>query len=129
MISVNALNSVAKWFLFFGIACLPILAGAEYSIPWQNREIIIRGDYLRACAVAYADFSQRLDERKKDSSEYSSHMSRIDNYNVEVSVGSNRYYIWFHPRLSEKFPGIFGGDAEYVIDSKTFELVNKQYGK
>lgn len=124
MILVNALRNVAKTFICFTLVFVPILANAEYSIPWQNIELVIRGDYFRASVIAYADFSQYLNKQKKDSN-----MMQIDNYNIEISVGDSRYYIWFHPRLSKKFPGGFGGDASYEIDSKTFEILEKQFGK
>ncbi|MGH8604337.1 MAG: hypothetical protein ACREXR_16635 [Gammaproteobacteria bacterium] len=73
---------------------------------------------------------ERIEQEKQArTSPYGDYMSRNGNYNIELSVGNGRYYVHIYPRLSETFPGIFGGDAEYVVDAKTFTLVEKRYGK
>lgn len=111
-------------------------AVAETSpIPWPNLEYVIRGDYLRAGVIAYSDFSELLKKAQQpteapdEGGDLVNYMSRIENYNIEISLGSGRYIIWIHPRLSKEFPAIFGGDAKYVIDAASFQVLEKQYGK
>lgn len=124
---------VRKYLAGLGIFVLST-ASMAYEVPWRNLEIVIRGDYLRACTVAYRDFFEQFKgieevREHKNASKFEKHLDQIKNYNIEFSVGQEKYYIWIHPRLSAQVPGIFGGDASYVIDAKTFQIIEKQYGK
>lgn len=112
--------------------------GESYdSIDWYNKELIVKGEYLRALLVVEKDFVAHLNEKaekmKKKGIKYdvksSNYLSKIENYNIEVGTGKGKYAIWISPRLSDEFPGFFGGDAFYTIDSKTFKLLETQYGK
>jgi hypothetical protein len=124
MILVNVQHNAVRIFLFCVLSFISIAIKAEEnSIPWRNTELVIKGDYLHASVVAYSDFFQHLKNQKEIST------TSIDNYNIEISVGDSRYYILFYPRLSKEYPAGFGGDAQYIIDSKTFEIIEKQYGK
>lgn len=128
-ILANVRNHVAGLVIF-----VLSTASIAYEVPWRNLEIVIRGDHLRACTVAYRDFFEQFKGTEevrahKDASKLEKHVDQVENYNIEVSVGHDKYYIWIYPRLSAQVPGIFGGDATYVIDAKTFQIIEKQYGK
>jgi len=102
---------------------------------WQNEEIVIRGDYFHAAMVAYEDFSKRLHARQATppngagDPKFADYMSNIDNFNLKVASGGTRYVVWINPRGSREFPVIFGGDALCILDSSTFKMVEKHYGK
>jgi hypothetical protein len=101
---------------------------------WQNEEIVIRGDYFHAALVAYEDFSKRLRERSTPPNgagdpKFDNYLSNIDNFNLKVATGGTRYVVWINPRGSRDFPVIFGGNALYILDSSTFKVVEKHYGK
>jgi hypothetical protein len=99
---------------------------------WLNEEVVIRGDYFRAALVAYEDFSKKLlneqhpNGKAEDFTEY---MSKIENYNLKVADGRTRYVVWISPRASGDFPVIFGGSANYILDARTFKIIEKNYSK
>lgn len=110
---------------------------ANNNIDWYNKELIINGQYVRVLLVVEKEFISHITEKaiemKKKGIKYdvesSAYLSKIENYNIEIGVGKDKYAVWLSPRLSEEFPGFFGGDAFYVIDSKTFKILDTQYGK
>jgi hypothetical protein len=114
---------------------LLIVSGAAYSASapkdadWLNEEIVLRGDYFRAAAVAYEDFSKLLGQRGLGDNEYERYMSKIENYNFKVATGRTRYVVWISPRASADFPVIFGGGATYILDASTFTIIEKHYSK
>jgi hypothetical protein len=109
-------------------------AGPGDRAEWQNEEIVIRGDYFHAAMVAYEDF-KRLRARQSTPAngagdpKFADYMSNINNFNLKVAAGGTRYIVWINPRGSREFPVIFGGDALYILDSSTFKVVEKHYGK
>lgn len=106
------------------------LVADEHALPWRNLELVIQGDRLQACATAYQDFVQKLAaEPSIADTPLGRYLSDPANYDIEVSVGKSTFYVYIRPRQSEEFPGVFGGDAEYVIDAKTFKILEKGYGK
>ncbi len=121
------------WFCF----SVNAFAGQQNAIDWHNKELVIKGDYLHAILVAEKDFSVRIAGRASNTESHGSnvdnklveYLSKIDNYNIEIGLGKDRYLVWVTPRLTSEFPAIFGGDALYAIDSKTFQVIDKQYGK
>lgn len=89
----------------------------------------IRGDYLKAAMVAGEDFQKYLDKRLKNSSSPTAHhMSNICNYSVTISkeARGGQYKVEFSPRPILDSP-IKGGGASYVVDSKSFKIVNKNH--
>ncbi|MFI3155635.1 MAG: hypothetical protein QX199_05715 [Methylococcaceae bacterium] len=120
-------------FLFSGSA----LAAQKENINWYNTELVVKGDYLHALLVAEKDFSARISDKASKSRNSGSgfdnkvvvYLSKIDNYNFEIAFGKGNFTVWITPRLSDEFPVIFGGDASYTIDSKTFKIQDTQYGK
>lgn len=130
---------MSKYIIFFAISLISswVSATERSDIAWHNKEIVVRGDYLRAAIVAERDFSARLIDKKNRSikadegadQDLNKYLSQIENYNIEIGFGKGKYFIWIAPRLSEHFPAIFGGDALYTVDDKTFQLLDKQYGK
>ncbi|WP_019866856.1 hypothetical protein [Methylovulum miyakonense] len=107
------------------------------SIDWYNKELIINGQYVRVLLVVEKEFishiTEKANEIKKKGIKYdvesSTYLSKIENYNIEIGVGKGKFAVWISPRLSEEFPGFFGGDAFYAVDSKTFKILDTQYGK
>jgi hypothetical protein len=123
---------------------MTLMVAAEFAhaaprddINWMNVEVVIRGDYFRAAMVAYEDYSQKLRKRLKEvanpastgNKELTGYLSRIEDFNIQVGFGHGRYNVWMLPRTSEEVPGVFGGDALYVIDAKEFKILEKHYGK
>jgi hypothetical protein len=117
------------------LVMLLMISGVAYSASapkdadWLNEEIVLRGDYFRAAAVAYEDFSKLLAQRGLGDSEYGRYMSKIDNYNFKVATGRTRYVVWISPRVSAEYPDIFGGSATYILDASTFKIIEKHYSK
>jgi hypothetical protein len=56
-------------------------------------------------------------------------LSKIENYNIEVSDGGSHYVVRIYPRLSQDHPVVFGGDGIYILDASTFKIIEKHYGK
>ncbi|MGH8654580.1 MAG: hypothetical protein ACREYE_21495 [Gammaproteobacteria bacterium] len=88
---LHIMASVRKYVAGLGIFVLST-ATIAYEVPWRNIEIVIRGDYLRACTVAYRDFFEQFKgieevREHKDASKFEKHVDQIENYNIEVSVG------------------------------------------
>lgn len=121
------------WFSF----STSVFSAQGHDIDWNNKELVIKGEYLHAVLVAEKDFSVRIASRASKlknnatntDNKLAEYLSKIDNYNIEIGFGNNRYLVWITPRLSDEFPIIFGADALYTIDSKTFQIIDKQYGK
>lgn len=115
--------------ILLGAAVAQADSDALRNARWWNSEIIVKGEYVRACDVAFQDFLGVLERRAGDQ-----YLGRIENYNFEVSKGNDakgrvRYKVWVTPRSDQEHPGFFGGDAVYEIDAKTFQIIEKVYGK
>lgn len=119
---------------FVFLISLNVFSMQQENIDWNNKELIIKGEYLHAVLIAEKDFSARMAEKSslkgvKTDARLAEYLSNIDNYNIEIGSGKGRFLIWFIPRLTTDFPVIFGSDALYTIDSKTFQMLDKQFGK
>ena len=95
----------------------------------------MRGDVARAAGVAVEYFAgdphgapQKMQSQLTGSG-IDSISLLLENYDVVVSVESDRYKVWIHPRTHSDVPMAFGGDATYMIDSRTFRIVDKVLGK
>jgi len=133
------MSTMIKYLVVLAWLCFSpkVFSAQQEAIDWQNKELIIKGDYLHAILIAEKDFSARIanrasnPERQKTKADHklAEYLSKIDNYNIEIGMGNNRYLVWITPRLTKEFPVIFGGDALYIIDADTFQLIEKQLGK
>ena len=105
--------------LLMFLAISPGMVSAN-DTEWVNAEVIIRGDYFHGATVAYQDYRSKLFERltfsgptppTPDQTKFSEYLSKIENYNIEVSDGGGHYVVRIYPRLSQDHPVVFGGDG------------------
>ena len=123
--------------LFFIILINGFKANADEKLDWHNKDLIIKGEYLKVLMVIEKDFISRINNvreklsknEKNNNNKLADYLSKIENYNIEIAVGNGKYTVWVTPRTSREFPVIFGGDAIYTIDSTSFNLLESQYGK
>lgn len=96
-----------------------------------SNTVTLSGDLLKACMVAYSDFSSKIKDNLSlpDLSEQlKDHMSKIENYDVKITTNAGTYTIRFSPKVSEKWR-IFGGAATYTVRKSDFTLIGKLYEK
>jgi hypothetical protein len=131
------MRKLIKILIFFITLGLLSQTEANENIDWYNKDLVIKGEYLQALMVVEKDFLYRLNKKiksiknkeKNNNEKLTEYLSKMENYNIEIGSGNSKYIIWITPRLTSEFPVIFGGDAVYIIDSKTFKLLETQYGK
>lgn len=86
-------------------------------------------DYFRAVIGAYDDFQREIKrELKGKFSPLAVHLSDIQNYLIIVRKTEDglKYEVQMTPKPFQEAP-VKGGGAHYIIDGKTFEIVNKEY--
>jgi hypothetical protein len=102
-----------------------------HVINWRNLEAVIKGEHLKAILVAYEDFSKDVNETKAKTenqlypNSLAAYSTKLENYDISVSKGSEGYTIIFKLRLSDRYPALMGdgGITRYIVDSKTYKLV------
>lgn len=133
------MRKMMKYIALFVWLCfsMNVFSAQRDDIDWHNKELVIKGEYLHAVLVAEKDFSVWISSRASKLESHGTninhklaeYLSKIDNYNIEIGFGRDRYLVWITPRVTDEFPIIFGADALYTIDRKTFQVIDKQYGK
>ena len=91
--------------------------------------LYIPGDYLKAAMVAGRVFQENLDKKwRNNSSPVAPHLSDISNYSIAISreAKGGQYKVEFYPKPFQDSP-IKGGGATYVVDSKSFKILRKDY--
>ena len=115
-----------------------IIHGSELS-PAQKEylkkldgPILLRGDYFKAIAAAYEDFSKRLERDAFKSrvltGEEASHsqwLSHIENYDIDVEQSDTMFLVSFAPTVRGDAPIVLGGVVKYHVDRKTFQITDK----
>jgi hypothetical protein len=94
--------------------------------------IILRGDYFEATQVAYKDFAKVLERKAHEAQsatgndrELSAKLAKLENYDISVDQTPSSYIVQFGPTVRDHAHEVFGGGARYVIDRKTFSIVEK----
>lgn len=99
---------------------------AEYFAEPEKLKLPVT--YLQAVMVAYKDFRENIKRYEKESGPFPAFLSNIDNYLITISKrkDDHNYHIWFQPK---PFKGelLKGGDAVYIIDHKTFSIIEIKY--
>lgn len=120
------------------IVLLQLVLSSSTSAVLGDEAIVetsMRADLAHAAGVAVEEFSDHLHggpQRMKVEPTAGGIVSAsllLENYDLVVSVESDRYKVWIHPRTHSGVPIAFGGDATYMIDSRTFIIVDKSLGK
>ena len=92
-------------------------------------QLKVSGDYIKAAMVAWEAFQGKLkSEVGKNPSPLDVHLSDLANYSTIISKqgdGGN-YTVKFSPRPFQRGP-IKGGGATYVVDSKTFRVLKREF--
>lgn len=116
-------------FLLLGFICLdiPQVMAKEISIETKS-EIKLPGEFLKASMVAYLDFSKKINSYLNEPSQLALHLSDVSNYEINVSKDEKRYLVVFIPKPLQT-GHLKGGGAEYVIDKKSFQIIDKTYFK
>lgn len=105
-----------------------------------DEPIVIRGDYFKAVLTAYQrDFANEIlkDKAKKAETRRGTEgefplldfLSKIENYDIAVELKDGNYIVSFGPTPRKGAPEIFGGGAHYIIEAKTFKIIEKRYTK
>ena len=91
--------------------------------------LYVPGDYLKAAMVAGQAFQENIDKKwRNNPSPVAPHLSNISDYSIAIcrDTKNGQYKIEFSPKPFQDSP-IKGGGATYVIDSKSFKILNKDY--
>jgi hypothetical protein len=115
------------------IGCAAELSEAQRAyLKKLDGPILLRGDYFKAIAAAYEDFSKRLERDAVKSraltgeeANHSQWLSRIENYDINVEEAGTMILVSFSPTVRGDPPIIFGGVVNYQVDRKTFQIVSK----
>lgn len=124
---VNALVKLAPFaMLLFAGQIAADGAGSSQSVQ-------ISIEMIEATKEPIDDFSRRIDPAAPSNAvgdrKLAKYLGDLRNYEVSVEETKNTFRVYIGPRLSKEQPAIFGGDAEYVVDRKTYKILKKQYGK
>ncbi len=91
---------------------------------YGKKEASIQGDVFSACLAAYSDFSKVLKEKSKNTSETAQISSKLENYNIMIFSKNDRYLVRFSIN-HDKFPYIKGGGVDYIIDKRSYDVLEK----
>lgn len=94
-----------------------------------SEPLYIPGDYLKAAMVAGQSFQENINRKwKNNPSPVSIYLLNISNYSIVINrdTKDGQYKIEFSPKPFQDSP-IKGGGATYVIDSKSFKILKKDY--
>jgi hypothetical protein len=101
-----------------------------------NAPILLRGDYFKAVMSAYSDFEQELSKNESIAASPDSPnpslaewLSKIENYDINVSQSGGRIVVQFNPTVRGKFVPVLGGGARYEIDAGSFLVLSKSFSK
>lgn len=145
-------SRVLRSFVLLAIGCftlahVPVNAGEPIKPPALknfieklDEPIVLRGDYFKAVLTAYQrDFANEILKEKAKKAEtlggregefpLLDFLSKIENYDIAVELKDGNYIVNFGPTLREGAPEIFGGGAHYIIEERTFKIIEKQYTK
>jgi hypothetical protein len=133
MVEVLVLLALTSMPIAPQIACAAELSEAQRAyLKKLDGPILLRGDYFKAIAAAYEDFSKRLERDAFKSrtltgeeANHSQWLSRVENYDIDVKRADNMIFVSFAPTVRGDAPIIFGGVVNYQIDRKTFQIVEK----
>jgi hypothetical protein len=56
-------------------------------------------------------------------------LSKIENYDINVSQSGRHIVVIFNPTVRGKFMPVLGGGARYEIDKETFAILKKDFSK
>jgi hypothetical protein len=113
---------------FIFVLSLASVFGVGGESMSNSEQITLSGEVLRACFVAYADFSEKIKQYSDTSSKLERHLSKIDNYDIRIDRRDNNYIIVFEPKpLENIYPK--GGGAQYTINQIDFRVLKKNYFK
>lgn len=139
MIKVGCIQSTAKLsyarvsqkLIFLLLICLllnaPAVMGAEH-MKNKKTEIELPGQLLKACMVAYSDFSKKIEQYSSEKSELAVYLANMNNYEVTIVHENRKCFVTFAPRRLTS-GRIKGGGARYEIDVIDFRIIDKIYYK
>lgn len=127
---VGAKDRLIAAVMFFA-SSLPHAVHAAGEVP--DDAVEIRADAVKAMAVAVENFESFLRERAASAGSPSGDVSvaKIDlgRYAVVTGRENGVYQIWIRPRLAGVLTPVFGGDALYRINERTFQIEDRRLGK
>jgi hypothetical protein len=101
-----------------------------------DQPILLRGDFFKATMSAYSDFKSELLKNANAASavdtpnpSLASWLSKIENYDINVSQSGGHIVVTFNPTVRGKFMPVLGGGARYEIDKETFAILKKDFSK
>lgn len=92
-------------------------------------QLEVSGDCIKAAMVAWEDFQgKRKSEAGKNPSPLGVYLLDLASYSIIMSKQGNGgdYTVRFSPKFIQENP-IKGGGATYIIDSKTFRILKREF--
>lgn len=84
------------------------------------------GGEFKAAIVAYESFKIYMDKENRGTSDLESHFKNIENYSIKIVEKLDSYLIVFIPKPIKGLK-VFGGGAEYLINNKSYQIINIKY--
>jgi hypothetical protein len=110
---------------------------SKLTNKWSNLESTIKGEHLKVILAAYEYFSKKVNpnaakvEENSDPNSFRAYLTKLENYDIQVYKGDNKFVVMFVLRKNEKHIGFMGdgGISMYEVDPKTYQVAEFTIGK